>query len=491
MERSTAILVALIAFLVGLVLIGFFATRRTRDSDGFYLGGRTLGPWVAALAANASSSSAWSIVGASGFAYRFGLTALWLIPGCIGGFLLNWLIVAPRLRDDTGAAITLTDYLAGPAGTPGRARIVVFASLLTLASLLTYVAAQMQAAGTAFQHAFPDVFGDGAGAGIAIGAVVTVLYTLFGGYLAASITDTLQGLLMVAVAVLVPAAAIVHAGGVGDFFAQLQAIDDDGAFRTLDAGVDAAHWLGLGGAHDGAAAWAFAFGLVGIGLGYPGQPHAVNKYMGMSPDASMTVARTVGLTWAVLLYGGMLVLGWAVRMWFPMAPGEHEASIYEASRNLLPVVVDGVVVASVLAAIMSTVDSQLLVCASSVSHDLGLAKRFPRHMLAIARTTVLTIGSGALVAALLLPNDVFANVMFAWAALGSAFGPLLLVRLVCGPVAPNWAFASMLVGGGAAVAGFYVNRQAWCTIPGGFLDRVVSWLLALAIAFVGFRRRSR
>ncbi|HEB52001.1 MAG TPA: sodium/proline symporter [bacterium] len=475
MDRSTAILAALLTLLFGLLLFGLLARRRTRDADGFYLGGRTLGPWVAALAANASSSSAWSIVGASGFAYRFGLTALWLIPGCCGGFLLNWLLVAPRLRDQTGAAITLTDYLAGPEGTPGRRRIAVFAALLTLASLLTYVAAQMQAAGSAFAHAFPTTFGDDPSVGIVIGAVVTVLYTLLGGYLAASLTDTVQGLLMVAVAVLVPTACIVHAGGVA-------------AFCDVVANVDAPHWTSLTGSFDGPAGLAFAFGLVGIGLGYPGQPHAVNKFMGMSADASMTVARIVGLSWAVLLYTGMLVLGWSVRAWFP--GGHHEDAIYEASRQLLPPLVDGVVVASVLAAIMSTVDSQLLVCASSVTHDLGLARRFPGRMLAIARGTVLAIGVGALVAALLLPKDVFHNVMFAWAALGSAFGPLLLVRLVLGPVAPNWAFASMATGGLAAVLAYYL--PGWIDgLPGGFADRVGAWLLALAIAVLGSRLGSR
>ena len=490
MERSTAILIALSAFLVGLLLIGVFATRRTRDSDAYYLGGRTLGPWVAALAANASSSSAWSIVGASGFAYRFGLSALWLIPGCVGGFLLNWFLIAPRLRDQTGSAITLTEYLAGPPGTPGHRRIAVFASLLTLASLLTYVAAQMQAAGTAFRHAFPATFGEDASVGIAIGAVVTVLYTLFGGYLAASITDTLQGLLMVAVAVLVPTAAIYHAGSVAAFCTQLQQVGAGTGFAELDPGVDASHWLALGGPHDGGAAFAFAFGLVGIGLGYPGQPHAVNKYMGMAPNASMTVARTVGLTWAVLLYGGMLVLGWSVRMWFPLDAGQHEAAIYEASKNLLPVVVDGVVVASVLAAIMSTVDSQLLVCASSVSHDLGLARRRPDRMLAVARATVLAIGVGALIAALLLPNSVFDNVMFAWAALGSAFGPLLIVRLTIGSVRPNWALASMIVGGSLAVFGYYLPQLA-AGMPAGIADRVGAWVAALVIALVGSRPASR
>jgi len=349
----------------------------------------------------------------------------------------------------------------------------------------------MQAAGAAFGHAFPAVFAGDPSVGIVIGAVVTVLYTLFGGYLAASVTDTVQGLLMAAVAAVVPAAAIAHAGGVGAFFEAVAQIGERGAFTELDAGVDAAHWLGLGGADDGAAGLAFGFGLVGIGLGYPGQPHAVNKYMGMAPDASMTVARTVGLSWAVLLYAGMLTLGWAVRVWFPMPAGEHEAAIYEASKNLLPVVVDGVVVASVLAAIMSTVDSQLLVCASSVSHDLGLARRFPDRMLTIARGTVLTIGLGALVAALLLPKDVFGNVLFAWAALGSAFGPLLLVRLCVGPVAPPFALAAMMVGGGSAVLFFYAHRLGVTDVPAGFLDRVVSWVLALAVALVGAKRTRR
>ena len=149
MERSTAILLALGTFLVGLLALGGLAKRRTRSSDEFYLGGRTLGPWVTALAANASSSSAWSLVGASGFAYRFGLASLWLIPGCIGGFVLNWFVVAPRLRDATGSSITLTEFLAGPPGTPGRRPLVITASLLTIVSLGTYVAAQIQAAGSA------------------------------------------------------------------------------------------------------------------------------------------------------------------------------------------------------------------------------------------------------------------------------------------------------------------------------------------------------
>lgn len=466
MPRETAILVALGAYLLGLLLLSVHASRRTHDASGFYLGGRSLGPIVAALAANASSSSAWSLVGVSGFAYRQGLGAVWLLPGVLGGFLLNYLVVAPRLRQQTGTAVTLTEYLAGPAGASGRRALVLTASLLTLACLLVYVAAQMQAAGSAFTHAFQMP----ASVAIVLGAGVTVLYTLFGGYLAVSLTDTLQGLLMVLVALVVPVAAVLHFGGVGAMADAIAAVEEPG-------------YTGLFGERSGSVAAGFALSLCGIGLGYPGQPHAVNKYMGMAPAASLKLLRLVGLGWAVLLYTGMLVVGWATRAAFPLPAGGHEDALYAASQQLLPPLVDGLVLAAVLAAIMSTVDSQLLVCASCVTHDLGVGQRRP---LVVARATVLAIGTFATVAALAVPKNVFDHVLFAWAALGSAFGPLLLVRLCRGAVAPGFALASMLAGGGLAIAGFYLPLVA----P-GFADRVLSWLVALAIAWLGARRGGR
>jgi sodium/proline symporter len=469
MERETAILAALVAYLGLLLALGFVAQKKTKDAAGFYLGGKSLGPWVAALAANASSSSAWSLVGTSGFAYLYGLSALWLIPGCVGGFVLNWWFVAPRLRDRTGNAITFTDFLAGEPGTPGRGALAVTAGLLTLFCLATYVAAQMQAAGGAFTHAFATQ----QTLGVLLGAAVTIAYTLLGGYLAASITDTLQGLLMVVVAIVVPIAAVDHVGGVA-------------ALMTAIGAVDVPGYQSLFGERTGPAAAAFAFGLVGIGLGYPGQPHAVNKFMGMAKGASMTTARVIGISWAVVLYTGMLVLGFAVRVSWSLPADAHEHALYVASRQLFPPLVDGVVLASVLAAIMSTVDSQLLVCASCITHDLGLARRFPAHMLRLARATVLGIGVLATAAALQLEANVFRNVLFAWGALGSAFGPLLVVRLACGEVAPRWALASMWVGGGLAITG-----HLWPLLAPRFVDLVVSWFAALLVAWLGHRAATR
>lgn len=462
MERSTAILVVLSVYLVAMLAIGWKERRSGDSAAAFYLGGRTLGPWVAALAANASSSSAWSLVGTSGFAYLSGTAALWLLPGCIGGFLLNWLVVAPRLRARTGDAITLTELLAGPPGAAGRGAFVGFASLLTLLSLLTYVAAQMQAAGAAFVSAFDVPLWSG----VLAGSLLTVAYTLLGGYLAASRTDTVQGLLMVGVAVLVPLTGLAAIGGFEPLFAAMERTDP----KLLDPFAGRV----------GAAAFGFAAGLCGIGLGYPGQPHAVNKFMGMSPTASMRTARVVGIGWACILYPGMILLGWLVRAQWALAVGAHEDALYAASQNLLPPVVDGLVLAAVLAAIMSTVDGQLLVCASTVTHDLRVGRGG-----GAARATVLLVGVGATVAAILVAKNVFDHVLFAWAALGSAFGPLLLVHLLRGPVPPRWALASSAIGGGLAILGFYVP-----VLEKGFLDRVVSFVAAGAVAAIGAQRRS-
>jgi sodium/proline symporter len=469
MDRSTAILIALVGYFAALIGLGWFARSRTHDAAGFYLGGRTLGPWVAALAANASSSSAWSLVGVSGFACREGLAALWLLPGCLGGFLLNWLVVAPRLRAQTGTAITLTEWLAGPPGTPCRRAIVVVASLLTIGCLAIYVASQMQAAGPAFHRALETTPQNG----IVLGALVVVGYTLLGGYLAVSITDMVQGLLMAAIALVVPLAAVLHFGGVAPFV--------DAVARVPDHG-----YAQLFGDRSGLVAAGFALGLFGIGLGYPGQPHAVNKYMGMADGASMAVARTVGIAWAVVLYTGMIVLGLAARAAWSVPDEMSESAIYIASGHLFPPIVDGLVLAAVLAAIMSTVDSQLLVCASCVTHDLGLGSGRRIGMLVAARGTVLAVGVLATVAALLLPKSVFDNVLFAWAALGSAFGPLLLVRLCRGPVDPRWALASIVAGGAGAIAGSYV-----VVLSGGFADRVLSWLVAGFLAMLGSLRHRR
>lgn len=458
MSRDGAILVTLIIYKLALIAIGLFFTRRTRDEADFFLGGRRLGPLVAAISASASSSSAWTLLGVCGAAYRWGLGALWLFPGCVGGFVLNWCLLASRLRAhsrETGA-LTVTEVLA-PQNERLSRTITVVASVIVLVSLLGYVAAQFQGAGKTFS----DTFGLSMESSILLGAGIVVLYTMLGGFWAVSVTDTLQGLVMVAAAVALPIGAFVAVGGPQGLAAGLAAVDVPG-FSSLTRGMEAPLAIG------------FVLGLLGIGLGYPGQPHVVNRFMALRDEAAVVRGRRIALAWAVVVYAGMILLGLCARVLFPDLE-DAELAFLTSTRELFPPVVAGMMVAAVLSAIMSTTDSQLLVAASSVSHDLRRDDAGEKPTLARSRLVVLLLSAAAVVAALYGSQEIFSRVLFAWAAMGNAFGPLLLVLLLVGPVpAPHRL--------GAMVAGFSLSVLAYFFQGGGVLERVVPFFVALAIA---------
>lgn len=213
MSRTDAILITLIVYKVVLLGIAWVAQRRTHDEADYFLGGRRLGPWVAAISASASSSSAWTLLGVSGAAYAWGLGALWLFPSCVGGFLLNWYVLAPPLRRlaRRRGAITVSDILAGERGAAWHLTIRRVAGAIVLVSLGAYVAAQFSASGKTFAETFdldPTT-------SILIGAGVVLIYTLIGGFWAVSLTDTLQGVLMAATAVVLPLGALIEVGGFG------------------------------------------------------------------------------------------------------------------------------------------------------------------------------------------------------------------------------------------------------------------------------------
>ncbi|MFU8821581.1 MAG: sodium:solute symporter family transporter, partial [Gammaproteobacteria bacterium] len=296
MSRAEAIFYTLVVYKVALVAIGLWATRRTRDTGDFFLGGRRLGGWVAAISASASSSSAWTLVAVSGMAYLWGWPALWLFPATLSGFLINWLWVGPRLMRASRAsgAITLTEFLAGPDAARGwPRRVVVLASGIVLFSFTFYIAAQFQAAGNAFASAFELEMRTA----IMIGAAVVLLYTLLGGFWAVSVTDTLQGLVMALTALVVPIAAVAAAGGPG---AVLDALAAQG---PSSGGPPTA----------GIAAVGFVLGTLGIGLGYPGQPHVVNRFMALRDPRALRDGKIIALSWAVIIYAGMLTVGLAAR----------------------------------------------------------------------------------------------------------------------------------------------------------------------------------
>lgn len=469
MTRAQAIVWTLIVYNLVMIAVGVVANRLAKDESDYFLGGRRLGPGVAALSASASSSSVWTLLGVSGFAYAYGLAALWLLPACVGGFALNWYVLAPALRRvaHETRAITVTELLAGPPGSERRRSVITLASVIVLLSLLTYVAAQFQGAGQAFATTFDIRFEPA----LLLGAGIVIFYTLMGGFWAASLTDTVQGMIMVFAATALPVAALCEVGAV-ELFASL-----------VPEGVSV--WASLSKGLAPAAAIGFVLGLLGIGLGYPGQPHVVNRFMALRDEQGVIVGRRISMIWATLIYAGMIVLGWSVKVLLPELGNPEDAFMVGAERLLSPVLA-GVMIAAVLSAIMSTVDSQLLVAASTVSHDLlgdaGERAGSSEAALRRSRVTVLGLSIGAVLIALVVDESIFSSVLFAWTAMGSAFGPVLLVTVLRRRPPPTWVLAAMSVGFVLSVA-----AHLWTVSKGGALERVVPFVIALVISLVGAR----
>lgn len=467
MSHEQTVLATLIVYQLALIALGLMTRERNRDGVDFFLGGRQLGPTVAAIAASASSSSAWTLLGVSGAAYSWGLSALWLFPACVGGFAINWMFIAPALRrasHETGA-VTVTELIAGPVGRQGRQAIVVVASVIVLVSLGLYVAAQFQAAG----KTFTETFGLSPVDSILIGAGVVLFYTMVGGFWAVAVTDALQGLMMATAAVIIPIAALMTVGGPFALAEGLRAVPVDG-YLSLTRNMA---WP---------AALGFILGLLGIAIGYPGQPHVVNKFMAMKPgDAALNHARRVGIGWGVLVYAGMLLAGLAGRVILP-GLGDPEVVLISLANLLLPGVGAGLLIAAILSAIMSTADSQLLVAASAITYDLEIGRN-RGSLLTRSRIVVLGLGLGAIGAALYGSQEIFSRVLFAWAAMGAAFGPLILIVITRGPVSARATVLAMVVGFASSVSAYYLPPHAWK----GVFERIIPVLLALAIVYAAGR----
>jgi len=463
----TTLIATLILYQLLLLSIGWWASKRTSDNEDFYLGGRKLGAAVAALSASASSSSAWSLLGVSGAAFAWGLPAIWLIPSTLLGFFINWYWVAPRMweRSRDNNALTLTEFLAGPHGDPARKSIMRIGAAVILFSFTFYVAAQFQAAG----HTFAGALNMDPELAIILGASIVLVYVMLGGFWAASITDSLQGLLMALSALILPIIALVAVGGPGVLLSSLD--------------VEGISTIALWTRQDNLAAGiGFVIGLAGIGLGYPGQPHVVNRFMAMEDRKAIPKARLIAITWAVIIYTGMVLLGWCGRL-LVSALGDGEQVLFALATLLLPSILAGIMVSAILSAIMSTADSQLLVAASSVSHDLRNGKAATHKSLKQARWVVLLIGIAAITLAIFSPEAIFSRVLFAWQALAAAFGPLLIVTLWRGPVRPNWRIAAMSSG---FVLTVILN---WTTdTPGDIAERYIPMLVALGLAWWGSKK---
>jgi sodium/proline symporter len=466
LDSTTSVLVTLVFYNAILIGVGLWARGRNKGVEDFFLAGRGLGPWVAAISASASSSSAWTLLGVSGAAYAWGLPALWLFPATVGGFLLNWLWVAPRLSKLARAegAVTLSEVIVPASIDVNRQLILRIAALIIVFCFTFYIASQFEAAGKAFE----SVFNLSKQNSIMIGAGIVLVYTLLGGFWAVSITDSVQGVLMVVASLVLPSVALSAAGGFGSLSDGLAAIGNVGSPIGTSALVGVF----------------FVLGLFGIGVGYPGQPHVVNRFMALKDDRALRQGRIIALAWAAIVYAGMLLLGLSARVLFADL-GDSEQVLFHVATELLPAVISGVMLAAVLSAIMSTADSQLLVAASAISYDWNLANGPKKGGLSGTRTTVVVVLILATILALVWRADIFSRVLFAWSAAGSAFGPILIMRLLGRSVSSTATLSAMVAGFGLTVL-----ISMFPDTPGDVAERLVPFFIALFIAAAGTRKSS-
>jgi sodium/proline symporter len=407
-----------IAYLVVIVAVGVWATRfSSAGVSEYFIGGRKMHRFVVALSAVVSGRSAWLIIGVVGMAYAQGASAVWAVVGYITVEMLLFLYYARRLRRFSEAhdCITVPDVFAERFGDPkGLLRLSLVAIFLVF--IVGYVAGQFVAGGKAFAAGF----GLEPTTGILLTAGIVLVYTVLGGFLAVSLTDMIQALFMIVALVVVPAAALAAEGGLSAALAQIAAVDP-----TL---VDPAA-LGFG---------AF-LGFLGIGLGSPGNPHILARYMSIERPEQLRTAAVVGTVWNVVMAWGALFAGLAGRAWFPdpsQLPGGDTESLYPVlAGQVLPPAVFGLVIAAIFAAIMSTTDSQLLVAASAVVRDvyekvLHRHEEIPqRRLVLLSRTVVVVLVALSVVMGFYAEQVVFWLVLFSWAGLGASLGPTSLLTL--------------------------------------------------------------
>lgn len=472
-DLNGAIVSTFFVYLAVMLGIGLWAYRSTTDSSGYFLGGRRLGPWPAAFSAGASDMSGWLMLGLPGLAFVSGVESLWLAGGLLAGTWLNWLLVARRLRVFSAIAndsLTIPEYFANRFGDPQH-WLQGVSAVFVLLFFLFYTSSGLVAGGKLFE----TVFGLDYQVAAVVGTLFIVSYTLFGGFLAVSWTDLVQGLLMAAALLLVPIIAIQDNGGVGATLATLNERnpelltlwrDNAGEPLTLIAIVSLAAW----------------------GLGYFGQPHILARFAGIRSARDVPLARRIAVGWSALTMGGAILVGLAGVAYVETHLGSQLADAETVFMVLVDAlfhpVIAGILLAAILAAIMSTADSQLLVSSSALAEDLYRQLLRPqasqREIVGVGRGAVVLLALIALWLAFDPESTVLGLVGYAWAGFGAAFGPVLVLSLYWPRMNRVGALAGVLAGGLTVVV--------WKQLEGGLLDLyeiVPGVLLAIVAAVVG------
>jgi sodium/proline symporter len=437
-ESRGTIIATFVAYMLVCLGLGFVAWRRTSTLKDFILGGRSLGPGVTALSAQATDMSGWLLMGLPGFAYLAGYESIWLVGGLVVGTWLNWTLVAKPLRERTealGDALTLPAYFERRFD--DKARVLrALSAFFILVFFVLYASSQFVAAGRLFE----SLFGLPYAWAVFAGTVAMLAYTFLGGFLAVSWSDVLQGTLMFLALLLVAALGLKVVGGIGGMHATMQAANPQLLDPFTTATGEALGAIGI-------------LSALGWGLGYCGQPHILARFMAIRDPAEMQAARRIAMGWQVFVLAAAVLVGMTglAALSRPLAAAEAEKVFIYMSAEHFPPVIAGVCLAGILAAIMSTASAQLLLSSAAFAEDFydGMLRKGASRseLLWVGRLAVLAVAAAAFWIALDPSSTVLSRVGDAWAGFGATFGPAVVFSLYWKGMTRAGCYAGIIVGG--------------------------------------------
>ena len=447
MSFDAPLLVTFVAYLILILFLGIKAYRRTHSLDDYILGGRKLGAVVTALSVGASDMSGWLLLGLPGAIYLSGLSEVWIGIGLVLGAYCNWLFVSKRLRIYSHYAnnsLTLPDYFENRFNDTTRVLRLVSAFVILL--FFTFYTASGLVGGAIL---FENSFGLQYSTALISGGLIIVGYTFIGGFLAVAWTDAVQAVLMFLALLVAPTVVILNSGGTDVVWEQMQAVNPQSTELFSNMTV-----IGF-------------VSLIAWGLGYFGQPHILARFMAVENPQKLVAARRIAMVWMVLVLFGSVATGLVGIAYFADNPLENPETVFIAlSQQLFNPWVAGIIIAAVLSAIMSTVDSQLLVSSSVISEDFYRVFVRPqaseKELLMVSRGAVVAIALLAMVIASDRESKVLDLVSYAWAGFGAAFGPVIVFSLFWRSMTAASAIAGMIVGA--------VTVVVWSNLTGGLFD---------------------
>ncbi|WP_288947576.1 sodium/proline symporter PutP [uncultured Megasphaera sp.] len=436
LESNVSVITAFAIYLLAMLLIGVYYSRSQRHLSDYILGGRSLGPWITSMSAEASDMSGWMLMGVPGLAYSTGVSASWIAIGIAIGTYLNWHYISQRLRNYTEIAnnsLTMPDYLKNRFH-DDQNLIRIISAVFILIFFLIYTSSGFVSGGKLFE----TVFGMDYFSALLLSAGVVVVYTFLGGFMAVCWTDFIQGCMMFLAIVLVPLVGMIVVGGPVETMTRIAS----DAPQLLDMVPDSS-----------------TAGIIGIisslawGVGYFGQPHILVRFMAIGNPDELKKSKHIAMTWVVISLAAAVLVGLVGKVVLidPLTGADTEKVFLVMSQMLFSPFVTGLILSAVLAAIMSTASSQLLVTASAISkdfyHTFIRKNASDKELILVSRITVLVVSALAIILALNPNSYILTMVAYAWAGFGAAFGPTILLSLYWRRMTKNGALAGIIVGG--------------------------------------------